>query len=61
MSIMSVMSSEEKHASESPHWFILQNTKFILQNVKHSQPNSAKSYEMDLNTLLGSLKSTGLV
>lgn len=54
MSIMSVMSSEGKYTSERA-------LKLILQSSQHHQPNPAKSAGMDLNKLLVSLKSTGLV
>lgn len=51
---MSVMSSEEKYTSERA-------LKLILQNIKYCQPNRAKPSGMDLNKLLGSLKSTRIV
>lgn len=42
ISIMSVMSSEEKHTSE-------RRLKLIVQNIRYCQPNPAKSSGLDLN------------
>lgn len=51
MSIMLVTSSEEIYTTEKA-------LKLILQNIKHCQPNPAKSSRVNLNKLYASLKSS---